>query len=37
MSTFSMVDEYFKQMCDLARRVHTALTEADVEYRIVGE
>ena len=36
MSTFSMVDEYFEQMCDLARRVHAALTEADVEYRIVG-
>jgi hypothetical protein len=36
MSMFSAVDEYFEQMCDLARRVHGALTEAGIEYRIVG-
>ena len=36
MITMSTVDEYFEQMFDLARRVHAALTEADVEYRIVG-
>ena len=36
MSMFSAVDEYFEQMCDLARRVHRALTEAGIEYRIVG-
>jgi hypothetical protein len=36
MSTFSVVDEYFEQMFDLARRVHAALTPAEIEYRIVG-
>jgi hypothetical protein len=36
MSTFSVVDEYFEQMFDLARRVHAALTEAGIKYRIVG-
>ncbi len=36
MITMSTVDECFEQMFDLARRVHAALTEADVEYRIVG-
>jgi hypothetical protein len=36
MITIRTVDEYFEQMFDLARRVHVALTEADVEYRIVG-
>ena len=36
MSTFSVVDEYFEQMFDLARRVHAALTQAEIEYRIVG-
>lgn len=36
MITIRTVDEYFEQMFDLARRVHAALTEADVEYRIVG-
>jgi len=36
MITLRAVDEYFEQMFDLARRVHAALTEADVDYRIVG-
>jgi hypothetical protein len=36
MSMFSAVDECFERMCDLARRVHGALTEAGIEYRIVG-
>src|ERR1700736_4676612 len=33
---FHTVDEYFEQICDLARRVHAALTQAEIEYRIVG-
>jgi hypothetical protein len=36
MITLRTVDEYFQQMFDLARRVHVALTQAGVEYRIVG-
>jgi hypothetical protein len=36
MITLSAVDEYFEQMFNLARRVHAALTEANVEYRLVG-
>jgi hypothetical protein len=36
MITMRSVDEYFQQMFDLAQRVHEALTEAGVEYRIVG-
>jgi len=36
MITIRTVDEYFEQMFDLARRVHAALTEVDVKYRIVG-
>jgi hypothetical protein len=36
MITFHAVDEYLDRMFNLARRVHAVLTEADVEYRIVG-
>ncbi|HXA66728.1 MAG TPA: hypothetical protein VNV82_16330 [Bryobacteraceae bacterium] len=36
MITLSAVDEYFERMFELARRVHAALTQAGVEYRIVG-
>jgi|ERR1700722_955932 len=36
MITLSAVDEYFERMFELARRVHAALTQAGIEYRIVG-
>jgi len=36
MITLGAVDEYFEQMFDVARRVHAALTQAGIDYRIVG-
>jgi hypothetical protein len=36
MITFGAVDEYFEQMFNVARRVHAALTQAGIDYRIVG-
>ncbi|HWY49652.1 MAG TPA: hypothetical protein VNX70_19855 [Bryobacteraceae bacterium] len=36
MISLSAVDEYFERMFELARRVHTGLTQAGIEYRIVG-